>query len=94
MKEISVGARWHHEHFDGSGYPDKLKGENIPKIARIICVADAYDAMTSNRSYRNYMAQADVRKEFEENKGSQFDSQMADVMIKIIDSDTDYLLHE
>jgi len=94
MKEISVGARWHHEHFDGSGYPDKLKGENIPKIARIICVADAYDAMTSNRSYRNYMAQADVRKEFEENKGSQFDSQMAEVMIKIIDSDTDYLLHE
>ena len=94
MKEISVGARWHHEHFDGSGYPDKLKGEDIPKIARIIGVADAYDAMTSNRSYRKYLPQDKVRKEFEENKSSQFDSKMAEIMIKIIDEDTDYLLHE
>ena len=94
MKEISVGARWHHEHFDGSGYPDKLKGEDIPKIARIIGVADAYDAMTSNRSYRKYLPQEKVRKEFEENKSSQFDSKMAEIMIKIIDEDTDYLLHE
>ena len=94
MKEISVGARWHHEQFDGSGYPDKLKGEDIPKIARIIGVADAYDAMTSNRSYRKYLPQDKVRKEFEENKSSQFDSKMAEIMIKIIDEDTDYLLHE
>lgn len=94
MQEISVGARWHHEHFDGSGYPDKLKGEDIPKIARIICVADAYDAMTSNRSYRKYMPQDKVRKEFEENKSSQFDTKMAEIMIKIIDEDTDYFLHE
>jgi len=94
MKEISVGARWHHEHFDGSGYPDKLKGSDIPKIARIIGVADAYDAMTSNRSYRKYLPQAKVRQELVDNRGTQFDETIANIMIKIIDEDTDYQLHE
>ena len=94
MKEISVGARWHHEQYDGSGYPDKLIGEKIPKIARIICVADAYDAMTSNRSYRKYMPQEKVRQELVENRGTQFDEEIADIMVNIIDQDTDYQLHE
>ena len=94
MKNISVGARSHHEHFDGSGYPDSKKGDEISLIARIICVADAYDAMTSNRSYRKFMNQADVRAEFVKHKGTQFDPEIADKMIEIIDSDVDYTLHE
>ena len=94
MNAISVGARNHHEYFDGNGYPDKKKGDEIPLTARIICVADAYDAMTSNRSYRKYMKQEEVRSEFVKFKGIQFDPKIADIMIKIIDSDTEYKLHE
>lgn len=94
MEEITVGARSHHEWYNGKGYPDKLKGEKIPRIARIIGVADAYDAMTSNRSYRHYMQQAEVREEFVKNRGTQFDPEVADCMISIIDKDTTYSLHE
>ena len=61
IPDIAIGARYHHERFDGRGYPDGLSGMDIPEIARIIGVADAYDAMTSNRSYRGLMAQEDVR---------------------------------
>ena len=61
MPNLVTGARWHHERYDGSGYPDGLKGEDIPEQARIIGVADAYDAMTSNRSYRRFMEQSVVR---------------------------------
>lgn len=94
MREIGVGARWHHERYDGKGYPDGLKGEEIPLPARIICVADAYDAMTSNRSYRSYMPQETVRQEIEKGRGGQFDPKIADVMLAIIKEDTGYELHE
>ena len=65
MPKLAYGARWHHERIDGRGYPDGLKGNEIPEEARIIAVADAYDAMTSNRSYRNIMPQSAVRAEIE-----------------------------
>lgn len=94
MKEIAMGVRNHHERFDGNGYPDGLKGEEIPLIARIIAVADTYDAMTSNRSYRSFMAQKDVRAEILKNRGLQFDPELADKMIEIIDKDIEYILHE
>ena len=94
MPEVSVGARWHHERYDGKGYPDGLKGEAIPEIARIICVADAYDAMTSNRSYRKYLAQDVVREQIVQGRGTQFDGVVADKMLEIIDSDKDYKYHE
>ncbi|MCQ2597793.1 MAG: HD domain-containing protein [Treponema sp.] len=94
MPSISVGAHGHHEHFDGSGYPNGCKGTEIPRWARIIGVADAYDAMTSNRSYRGIMEQEEVRKEFVKNRGTQFDPEIADKMIEIIDNDTEYELHE
>ena len=60
IPDIAIGARWHHERYDGKGYPDRLKGTEIPEIARIIGVADAYDAMTSNRSYRDLISQETV----------------------------------
>ena len=94
MPELAVGARWHHERYDGRGYPDGLKGEDIPEQARIIAVADAYDAMTSHRSYRDVLAQEVVRSEIEKGRGSQFDPVFADIMLQMIDEDTDYTMHE
>ncbi len=93
-KQISMGAKFHHERYDGNGYPNGLKGENIPEIARIIGVADTYDAMASNRSYRKALPQDVVRSEIEKGKGSQFDPEIADVMLSIIDEDKDYKLKE
>ena len=94
MPELSIGARWHHERYDGSGYPDGLKGDEILEEARIIAVADAYDAMTSHRSYRDILPQAVVREEIAKGKGTQFDPVFADIMLRMIDEDKDYMMHE
>ena len=94
IPDIMVGARWHHEKYDGTGYPDHMKGEDISEVSRIIAVADAYDAMTSNRSYRDCLDQKIVREEIERGIGKQFDPQFAEIMLRIIDEDTDYQLHE
>ena len=94
MPELATGAHWHHERYGGNGYPDGLAGEDIPFEARIICVADCYDAMTSNRVYRKHLPQDAVRHEIERNKGVQFDPAIADAMLEIIDEDTGYELRE
>jgi HD-GYP domain-containing protein (c-di-GMP phosphodiesterase class II) len=91
---LATGARWHHERYDGRGYPDGLAGEAIPEEARIIAVADAYDAMTSRRSYRGVMPQEQVRAEIEKGIGTQFDPQFGKIMLSLIDEDTDYTMHE
>ena len=90
MPELSIGARWHHERYDGKGYPDGKAGEDIPEIARIICVADCYDAMSSDRIYRGALPQHIVREEIENNSGTQFDPRVAEVMLQMIDEDKDY----
>ncbi len=92
--ELTIGARAHHERFDGKGYPDGIAGQAIPVYARIIAVADAYDAMTSKRSYRDVLPQNVVRAEIMKGRGSQFDPQFSDVMVQIIDEDEEYMLHE
>ena len=94
LPELKTGARWHHERYDGRGYPDGLAGEAIPEVARIIAVADTYDAMTSNRSYRGQLPQAQVRAEIERCRGSQFDPRFADIMLAMIDEDTDFIMRE
>ena len=94
MPKLSIGARWHHERYDGKGYPDGQKGEEILEEARIIAVADAYDAMTSHRSYRDILPQSVVRSEIEKGKGTQFDPKFADIMLQMIDEDKEYLMHE
>ena len=94
MPRLADGARWHHERYDGRGYPDGLAGTDIPEEARIIAVADAYDAMTSNRSYRRSLSQEVVRGEIEKSKGTQFDPQFADIMISMIDEDTGYRMRD
>lgn len=87
---IAIAAKYHHERYDGKGYPNGLEGENIPEVARILGVADSYDAMTSNRSYRNALPQQVVRGEIEKGKGTQFDPYIADIMLQMIDEDTEY----
>ncbi len=94
MPELVTGARWHHERYGGGGYPDGLKGEDIPKDARIIAVADAYDAMTSRRSYREILSQDHVREELAKGMGTQFDPEIASVMLKMMDEDPDYKMRE
>ena len=91
---IDVGARWHHECYDGTGYPDGLKGEEIPEVARIIGIADAYDAMSSRRNYRAEIPQDVIRKEIVEGRGTQFDPVFADIMIEMIDDDVNYEMRE
>ena len=92
--KLAVGARWHHERYDGTGYPDGLSGDIIPEEARIIAVADAYDAMTSRRSYRGILSQDIVRNEIKTGKGKQFDPAFADIMLTMIEEDKDYILRE
>ena len=91
---LGIGARYHHERYDGKGYPEGLKGEEIPEIARIVGVADAYDAMTSKRSYRDPIPQGRVREEIVKGAGTQFDPEYARIMLHLIDSDTEYEMQE
>jgi len=91
---IAIGAKYHHERYDGKGYPNGLAGETIPEVARILGVADSYDAMTSNRSYRKGLPQDVVRGEIEKCKGSQFDPEIADIMLQMMDEDKNYTLRQ
>ena len=92
--ELAVGARWHHERMDGTGYPDGIAGDAIPEEARIIAVADAYDAMASRRSYRDVLPQSVVRAELVKGRGTQFDAAFVDIMLCMIDEDKDYVLRQ
>ena len=94
MPKLATGARWHHERYSGDGYPDGLMGTDIPEEARIIAVADAYDAMTSRRSYRNILPQGIVKEEIENGRGTQFDPDFADIMLEMIEEDIEYKLRE
>ena len=94
MPKLVTGARWHHERYDGKGYPDGLKGEEIPEEARIIAVADAYDAMTSHRSYRDIIPQEKVKSEIENGMGTQFEEKFARIMLEMIAEDNEYTMHE
>jgi len=88
------GAHYHHERYDGTGYPEGLSGEDIPECARIIAVADAYDSMTSTRSYRDSLAQERVREELANGVGTQFDPRFATIMLQLIDEDCGFLMRE
>ena len=94
MPKLATGAKWHHERYGGGGYPDGLAGEAIPEEARIIAVADAYDAMSSRRSYRDVLPQEKVREQIESGMGTQFDPVFAKIMLNMIDEDTEYTMRE
>ncbi len=85
IPQIEFGAKWHHERYDGKGYPDGLIGEHIPLNARIIAVADAYDAMTSSRVYRKELSKDYVRTEIENGIGTQFDPEIARKLLELFD---------
>ena len=91
---LLIGARWHHERYDGRGYPDGIVGDENPMEARIIAIADSYDAMSSKRSYRDVLPQTKIRSEVENGKGTQFDPAFAEIMICMIDEDVDYQMRE
>ncbi len=82
---ISIGAKYHHERYDGKGYPEGLKGESIPLVARVIGLVDSYDAMTSNRVYRKRLTDSIVMEELRKGKGTQWDPDLVDIFIELIE---------
>ena len=87
IENIRNGVLYHHERYDGKGYPEGLKGEEIPLIARIICVADSFDAMNSRRCYRDMLTKEYILSEIEKNKGKQFDPKLADLFMELVAED-------
>ncbi len=85
IEGIRDGALYHHERYDGHGYPDKLKGKEIPLCARIIGIADAYDAMSSDRCYRKHLSKEQIINELKGNSGTQFDPNLVPYMIAMIE---------
>lgn len=82
MSDISKYVLYHHEKYDGSGYPKGLKAEEIPLLSRIISVADSYDAMTNQRSYKETLDPDMAIQELISNKGKQFDPEVVDIFIE------------
>ncbi len=75
--------KYHHERIDGFGYPDGLTGKYIPFLAKILCVADAYDAITSRRPYKKHMSKSEAIKEIQRKVGSQFDPTVVEALVKV-----------
>ena len=91
FKEIIPIVEYHHEKYDGNGYPFKLKGDEIPLAARITAVADTFDAMTSKRSYRDPIPLTDVVEEFKKCSGTQFDPNIVNTFLDIINNEYDVI---
>ena len=87
IPHVAEVARSHHEHYDGTGYPDGLAGEDIPLSARIVAIADSYDAMNSRSIYRNALPPEKIFEEIENNRGIQFDPELADIFLKLLCDD-------
>jgi HD-GYP domain-containing protein (c-di-GMP phosphodiesterase class II) len=81
---VRAGIRHHHERWDGDGYLDRLAGEAIPLIARIVCCTDAFSAMTSNRPYRRAMSTTDALAELRRCAGTQFDPKVVDALVALV----------
>lgn len=94
LKELSFldradeGALYHHERLDGTGYPYGLQGDNIPLIARVVCVADSFDAMNTTRAYRKRCDPSYILDEMRKGRGTQFDPQIVDALLRCIDKKT------
>ena len=83
MREVGAVVRSSHERWDGEGYPDGLRGEDIPLEARIVAACDAYNAMTTTRSYRPAMPVEEARAELERNSGTQFDPAVVEALLRV-----------
>ena len=93
IDHVADGALYHHERYDGSGYLYGLKGDEIPLNARIIGIADAFDAMTANRIYRKQMDMEYVLNELKKGRGTQFDPQLTDIFLNLLENGTIDVLH-
>ena len=89
FKDMIPIVKHHHEKYDGTGYPGKLAGENIPYLARITAIADSFDAMTSRRTYRDSLPIEVVIEEFKDCKGTQFDPELTDIFLDILENHFD-----
>ena len=87
LKNGGDGARYHHVRYDGKGYPAGLKGEEIPAAARLICIADTFDAMNSNRIYRKKCDSEYIRSEIRKGSGSRFDPEMTEAFPRVIEKE-------
>lgn len=85
FKDIANIVRWHHERYDGRGYPGRLSGEQIPILTRVISICDAWDAMTSKRPYKDPLPKEKALKVLKKESGKQFDPELAPLFIKNID---------
>ena len=92
FNDIIPIVKHHHEKYDGNGYPSKLKGEDIPYLARITTIADSFDAMSSKRSYRNSLPIDVIKEEFRKNRGIQFDPELDDLFLDILENDYDKIV--
>lgn len=90
MQDVLPGVRHHHEWYDGSGYPDGLKDESIPLHSRIIAIADAFDALTTDRPYRKKSGKMEALELLYKDSGSHFDPRLLDTFSKIITGESDY----
>lgn len=93
FKDIIPIVKHHHEKYDGTGYPGRLKGEDIPYLARITAIADSFDAMTSRRTYRDSLPIETVISEFERCKGTQFDPNLTDIFLDILRNHYDKIIN-
>jgi HD-GYP domain-containing protein (c-di-GMP phosphodiesterase class II) len=87
VRDLLLGMLQHHERWDGSGYPDKLKGEKISQLGRILCIADCFDAMTSARFYRPARSISEVRAEIKRCLGTHFDPKLGEIFLSIPESE-------
>ena len=86
IPHIIEGAKSHHEKWDGTGYPDGLKGEEIPYVARIICCADCFDAMATKRVYKEPISIENIAQEFKRCEGTHFDPEIAEVVVNMMNT--------
>jgi polar amino acid transport system substrate-binding protein len=86
--------RYHHERWDGKGYPDGLKGEEIPVEARILAIADAFDAMTSNRPYRTKLTVDEAINQIIKYSGKQFDPELAKIFVEMLTNNPEFILED
>jgi len=94
FKHIAPIVRAHHERYDGAGYPDKLKGDKIPVLARILAVANAFDAMSSDRPHRQALAEEEIKREFRKGAGTQFDPRVVEAMLEVLEEGKETQLME
>ena len=84
LEEVRPIVRHCHERYDGAGYPDRLAGEEIPLVARIVCTCDAWSAMTADRSYRKALSREDAASELRRCAGTQFDPKVVDALVAVL----------